>query len=177
MRLGVSLGQGLLHEHVDRVAVLGVHHHERAGLGGNLHRLEERLVVDHQRALVRHEELVGRDPLLGQGRKLLECPALAQIRDRHVVAHVDHLLAVRLAAPLLDRVRERGALWLDDEVDVAGRSAERRGRLPRLDVVDRHRAAERHVEMRMWVDAAGKHVLPGCIDYSLGLDIERLADE
>jgi len=57
MRLGVSLGQRLLHEHVDRVAVLGVHHHERAGLGGNLHGLEERLVVDHQRALVRHEEL------------------------------------------------------------------------------------------------------------------------
>ena len=172
VRLGVPLGQRLLHEHVDRVAVLGVHHHERAGLRGDLHRLEERLVVDHQRALVRHEELVGRDPLLGQRRELLQRSALAEIRDRHVVAHVDHLLAVRLAAPVVDRVAERRAVRLDDEVDVARRAAERRGGLPRLDVVDRRRPAERHVEVRMRVDAAGKHVLPGCIDHSLGLDIE-----
>ena len=31
--------------------------------------------------------------------------------------------------------------------------------------------------MRVRVDAAGKHVLPGCIDHSLGLEIERFADE
>ena len=49
-----------LDEHVDHVAVLGVDHHERAGRGGDLHRPEERLVVDHERALVGHEELVGR---------------------------------------------------------------------------------------------------------------------
>ena len=32
VRLGVALGERALDEHVDRVAVLGVHHHERAGL-------------------------------------------------------------------------------------------------------------------------------------------------
>jgi len=31
--------------------------------------------------------------------------------------------------------------------------------------------------MRVRVDAAGKHVLPGCIDHSLGLDIDRFADQ
>ena len=71
-----------------------------------------------------------------------------------------------IASPNVEPVR------LDDEVDVARRAAERRGGLPRLDVVDRRRPAERHVEMRMRVDTAGKHVLPGCIDHSLGLDIE-----
>ncbi len=172
MRLGVTLHQRLLHEHVDRIAVLRVHHHKGAGLGRHLHRLEERLVVHHQRALVRHEELVGRDPLVGQGGKLLQRSALAEIRDRHVIAHVDHLLAVRLAAPLVDRIAESGAGRLDDEVDVARRPAKGRGGLTRLDVVDRRRPAERHVEMSMGVDAAGKHVLPGCIDHSLGLDIE-----
>src|SRR5215475_3626998 len=45
------------------VAVLRVHHHQRARLGGDLHGAEEGLVVDHERALVGHEELVGRDPL------------------------------------------------------------------------------------------------------------------
>jgi hypothetical protein len=60
LRLGLPLGERLLDEDVDGVAVLGVHHDERAGLGGDLHGLEERLVVDHERALVGHEELVGR---------------------------------------------------------------------------------------------------------------------
>jgi hypothetical protein len=73
-----------------------VHHHERTGLGGDLHRLEERLVVDHQRALVGHEELVGGDALVGQRGELLEGAALPEVGDRHVVAHVDDLLAVRL---------------------------------------------------------------------------------
>jgi hypothetical protein len=77
----VAGGQRLLHEHVDRVAVLGVHHHERTRFGRDLHRAEERLVVDHQRALVRHEELVRRDPLLGQRRELLERAAILQVRD------------------------------------------------------------------------------------------------
>jgi hypothetical protein len=75
----VSGGQRLLDEHVDRVAVLGVHHHERARLGGDLHRREERLVVDHQRALVGHEELVEVMPGR-QRRELLERAALASGR-------------------------------------------------------------------------------------------------
>ena len=46
-RRRVAGGERLLDEHVDHVAVLGVHHHERTGLRRNLHRAEERLVVDH----------------------------------------------------------------------------------------------------------------------------------
>ena len=37
LRLGLPFGERLLDEDVDGVAVLGVHHHERAGLGGDLH--------------------------------------------------------------------------------------------------------------------------------------------
>ena len=177
VRLGVSFRQRLLDEHVDHIAVLGVHHHERARLGRDLHRPEERLVVDHQCALVGHEELVGGDALVGQGGELLERAALPEIGDRHVVSHVDHLLAVRLRAPVVDRVGEGRAVRLDDEVDVARRAAEGSRGLPRLDVVDRYCPAERHVEMRVGIDTAGKHVLPGCIDHSLGLEIERLTDQ
>ncbi len=176
-RLGVPRGERLLDEDVDDVAVLGVHHHERAGLRRDLHRAEERLVVDHERALVGHEELVRGDALVRQRRELLERAALREIGDRHVVAHVDHLLAVRLRAPVLERLRERLSLALDDEVDVAGRAAERGRRLAGLDVVDRRRPAERHVEVRVRVDAAGKHVLPGCVDHLVRLDVEALADQ
>jgi hypothetical protein len=153
-----------------------MHHHERTRLGGNFHRPEERLVVDHKCALVRHEELVGGDALLGESRKLLERAALSQIRDRHVVAHVDDLLALRLPAPLLERVREGRARRLDHEVDVTGRTAERGSGLARRDVVDRHRPAEGHVEVGMRVDAAREHVLAGRIDQTVRIDIEGLSD-
>jgi hypothetical protein len=154
-----------------------VHHHERARLRRDLHRPEERLVVDHERALVGHEQLVRGDPLVGQRRELLERSAVLQVGDRHVVAHVDHLFAVRLSAPVLDRGREGRALRLDDEVDVAGRSAERSRGLAGLDVVDRDRAPKGHVEMRVRVDSAGEDVLPGRVDHLVRLDVERLADE
>jgi hypothetical protein len=154
-----------------------MHHHERAGVGGDLHRLEERLVVDHQRALVGHEQLVGGDPLVGQRRELLERAALLQVGDRHVVAHVDHLLAVRLAPPFLERVRKRRALRLDDEVDVRSRAAERGRGLAGFDVVDRDRPPEGHVEMRVRVDASREHVLAACVDHLVGRLVERLADQ
>ncbi len=154
LRLGVACRERLLDEHVDRVAVLGVHHHECPGTGGHLHRPEERLVVHHQGALVGHEELVGGHALVRERRELLERPAVLQIGDRHVVAHVDHLLALGLGPPEVERGREGLARWLDHEVDVAGGAAEGCGRLPGLDVVDRGRAAERHVQMRVRIDAA-----------------------
>src|SRR5439155_19625744 len=108
---------------------------------------------------------------------LLERAALTQIGDGHVVAHVDQLLAVRLRPPLLERGPERPALRLDHEVDVTGRPAEGRRRLARLDVVDRHRAAEGHVEVRMRIDAAREHILAGGVDHPVGRHVERFADQ
>src|SRR5205085_3219155 len=82
-----------------------------------------------------------------------------------------------LAAPFLDRVGERRALRLDDEIDVASRAAERGRGLAGLDVVDRDRAAEGHVQVRVRVDTAWQHVLPGRVDRPVGLHVERLADQ
>ena len=174
VRRGVPGGECLLDQNVDRIAVLRMHHDERAGVGGDLHRAEERLVVDHERALVGHEELVRGDALLGQSRELLERPALAQVGHRDVEAHVDDLLPLTLAVPGVERVGERAARGLDAEVDVAGRPAERRRRLPRGDVVDRGRPAERHVEMRVRVDAPRQDVLARRVDDAIRIDVERL---
>ena len=86
------------HQHLDRVAVLGVHHHAGAGPGGDLHHAEEVLVADAQRVVVGHEQLVRRDAvLLGQRRELLERAAvLAQVGDDDVEAVVDQRLALAL---------------------------------------------------------------------------------
>src|SRR6185436_18986643 len=97
--------------------------------------------------------------------------------DRHVIAHVDHLLAVRLRPPILERLGKGRALRLDDEVDVARRSPEGGRDLAGFDVVDRRRPAEGHVEMGVWVDAARKNVFAARVDHLVGLDVERLADQ
>jgi len=67
--------------------------------------------------------------------------------------------------------------WLDDEVDVTRRAAERGRRLPGLDVVDRHRSTERHVQMRVRVDAARQDVLAARVDHLVRRDVQRLADQ
>ena len=144
--------------------MLSVDHDERACIGRDLHDAEQRLVVDHDRALVGHEELVARDPLIGQRRELLERAALVEVGDRHVVAHVDDLFAVRLPPPLVESLGEGGALRLDDEVHVARGPAEGCGGLAGLHVVDGDRAPEGHVEMRVRVDAAWEDVLPVRVD-------------
>jgi hypothetical protein len=164
-------------EDVDRVSVLGVHHHERAARRRDLHRAEERLVVDLQDALVRHEELVRGDALLGQHGQFFERATVVEVGDGDVEAVVDQRLPVRLRVPDLERLRERLAPALDAEVHVARRAAAGGRALSRLEVVDRDGAAERHVEMRVRVDAARQDVLAGRVDRPVGRDVEIGADE
>jgi len=63
VRVAQARQAGRVH-HVDGVAVLGVHHGEAAVLAGGQHRPQERLVVGLHDALVGHEDLEARDPLL-----------------------------------------------------------------------------------------------------------------
>ena len=178
LRLRVALGERLLDEHVDRVAVLGVHHHERARLGRDLHRPEERLVVDHERALVGHEELVRGDALVGQRRELLERAALLQVGDGHVVAHVDHLLAVR-PSPSSRRARRRSSCpaagctkstWQVVPPRAAARWPDSTSSIVTVPPNGMSRCV-------CGSTAPGSTYLPGRVDHAVGLDVERLADQ
>ncbi len=66
---------------------------------------------------------------------------------------------------------------LDRKVHNRRRAAERRGDRPRFEVVGRRRAAERHVEVRVHVNAARQDVLAGGVDDLVRVDVERRADE
>ena len=177
-RVGVPGRDGLLDDDVDRVAVLGVHHHEPARLVRGLHHLEERLVVDHHGALVGHEELVRGDALVRQLREILERAALLQIGDGDVEADVDHRRApLELLVVRRERLGERHPGRLDTEVDQRRRAAERgRGRAGG-EVVAGRRPAEEHLDVRVRVDRAGHHELSGRVDHLVCLDVERRAEE
>src|SRR5215212_9940494 len=178
LRLGLPLRKRLLDEDVDGVAVLGVNHHERPRLGRDLHCPEERLVVNHDRALVRHEELVARHPLIRRLLEVFERPAFLEVSDRQVEADVDHRLgAFDLLVPRRQRVREALARLLQTEVDVARRAAEGGRDRPRGEVVAGDRPAERHLHVGVRVDRARDDVLAARVDHLVGLHVERLPDE
>ena len=94
-RSGLPLVQELAHQHVDRAAVLRVHHDERARLPGLAHGTEDRCVVQHEHAGVGHEELERRDALPDQLIHLLQ-DLVVDLADDHMEAVVgDGVLRLR----------------------------------------------------------------------------------
>jgi hypothetical protein len=120
-----ALPEGLPDQDVDRSAVLGVHHDQRARLGRPLHRLEDRPVVQHEHARVRHEELERRDAFADQRVHLLE-DLVVHLTDDHVEAVVDGGL-LRLLVPSVQAGAEALAVVLQREIDDRGRAPERGG--------------------------------------------------
>ena len=110
---------------VDRPAVLGVHHDQRARIGRALHRLEDRRVVEHEHARVRHEELERSDPFADEGVHLLE-DLVVDLPHDHVEAVVDVRL-LRLLVPPVEPRAQALAVVLQREVDDRRGAAERRG--------------------------------------------------
>ena len=92
VRVGLALVDELLGEHVDRRAVLGVHHREHAGVAGDLHGLQDLRVIRVEDARVGHEQLEARDALVGQSPHRLE-GGLVDVADDLVEAVVDRAVA------------------------------------------------------------------------------------
>ena len=76
-------------------------------------------------------------------------------------------LARRFLHPCIESSAQGLALVLDGEVDERGGSAERSGACAGFKIIGAGGAAERHVEMRVYINAAGQNVLPFGVDYLL----------
>ena len=166
LRRRLSLGQRLLRQHVDHAAVFGVHADRAAVLPGPQQRLEDARIVEHEHARIRHEQLERRHALADE-RVHLEFHLIVELGHDHVEAVVDRGFAVRLLHPRFPGVVQRLAAVLNGEVDDRGRSAVSRRDRARFEIVGRRRAAERHVEMRVHVDAAREEIFAGGVDDAL----------
>ena len=91
-----------------------------------------------------------------------------QLAHDHVERVVDDRLALGALPPGVERGIEPLAEVLDGEVDERGRAAVGGGDGAGLEVVGRRRAAERHVEVRVHVDAARHHEHAGRVDDGVG---------
>ena len=173
-RVGLAGRERALDEHVDRPAVLAVHHRQRVEVARGLEHAEEQVVGDHQHALVGEEDLEAGDALLDHRRHVGE-GALVGLGDRDVEAVVDVRGAGRALLPLIERGLQPAALLLDHEVDDARRPAGRGCTRAGVVVVDRARAAERHRHVRVVVDQARQHEAAGRVD-DLRVGVPDVAD-
>ena len=173
-RVGLAGRERALDEHVDRPAVLAVHHRQRVEVARGLEHAEEQVVGDHQHALVGEEDLEAGDALLDHRRHVGE-RALVGLGDRDVEAVVDVRGAGCALLPLVERGLQPAALLLDHEVDDARRPAGRGRAGAGVVVVDRARAAERHRHVRVVVDQARQDEAAGRVD-DLRVGVPDVAD-
>ena len=173
-RVGVAGRERLLDEMVDREAVLGVHHHEAAGLLAALEHGQEEIVGHHQHVRVGEEDLERRHARVDHRLHVLERAGVG-LRDRHVEAVVDVGRPLGAAHPLLERRAQPAGLHLQCEVDEAGRAAGGRGLRAGVVVVRGRRPAERHREVRVVVDRARHDEAAGRVEH-LGVDAGEVPD-
>ena len=175
LRRRLAVRERFLHQHVDHAAVLGVHADGAAVLAGAPHRAEDARVVQHEHAGIGHEQLERGDALLDH-RVHLDLDLVGELGDDHVEAVVDRGLALGLLRSTFPTRGAASASVLNREVDDRRRAAERRGDRAGLEVVGRRGAAERHVHVRVHVDAAGQDVLALGVDHLVGRHGQRRAD-
>ena len=148
---------------VDGAAVFGVHANHARMLRGLSHSAKNRRVVEHEDSGIRHEQFKTGDTLADQIGHFFELRA-AKIRDDAVEGVVDGRLVVSFFHPGVEGVTKGLALVLNGEIDQRGGAAERCGNGAGLKVVGAGGPAEGHVEVRVYIDAAGEEQMVGGVD-------------
>jgi hypothetical protein len=174
-RIGAALGQRGGNQLVDGDAVLGVHHDGGADGPRLGHGAQDLTVRRVEHARVSHEHLEAVHAGLDAGLHLLE-RAVVDVRHDHVEAVVHRAVAVRLAVPLVQGGQQRGPLGLHREVDDRGGAAPGRRGGAGGERVGREGAAERHLQVRVRVDAAGDDVRAVGVDDPVGHPRPLLGD-
>ena len=175
LRIGFAARQRLLHQHIDRDAVLGVHHDHRPTLGGGLHRLQDLTIVAVEHAGVGHEQLEAADALvLGEVLHRLQ-RLVVDAADDLVEAVVDAAVAVGLAMPLGKTLVHVFAVALHGHVDDRRRTAPRGRVAAGLERVAGKRSAEGQFHVRVHIDATRDDVLALGVDDAIDAFLGEVA--
>ncbi|MCY1358452.1 hypothetical protein D9M69_449880 [compost metagenome] len=175
-RPGQALGQQLLLQVEDQLAVLRMHRGYRTQLQAALEARDQRVVGRHDRVLVGHEVLEAVDPVPRDQLAHLFGHLLAPPGDRHVEAVVGGGL-LRPAAPGVEGLQQRLLRVGNDEIDDRGGAAGQAGRRAAEEVFAGHGAHEGQLHVRVRIDAAWHQVLTAAVeDFAIRGGIQVLAD-
>src|SRR6185436_737645 len=117
----------------------------------------------HDGVLVRHEMLETVDAVVAHQTHHVRAHRLVPPRDRDVEG-VIRAGFFGPSAPILPGVHDPLLRVRDHEVDYCRCAAGYAGGGAREEVVARHRAHERQLHVRVWIDAARHHELSACVD-------------
>jgi hypothetical protein len=93
-----------------------------------------------------------------------------------VKAVIDSCFTFGFLVPVVDSFKERLAFVLYGKVDDARRAAVCGGDSARAEIVRSFGAAERQLQMRVWIDTAGDYEFSTCVDHVIGFHVESGAD-
>ena len=173
-RVGLATRDVLLHEHVDRDAVLGVHHDRRAVFAGGLHRSQDLAVVGIEHTRVGHEQLERGDSFVVDEIRHVLQRLLIHTTDDLVERVVDGAVAACLAVPLGKALMHVLAVALQCHVDDGGDATPCGSDRSCLEGVTRTGTTERKFHVRVHVDATRYHVLALGVDHLVGHDAKRV---
>ncbi len=123
--VGITSGHGLCAQHINRDAILGVHHREHAGLSCHLHGTQDLTVIGVVGARVGHEQFDRRDALaFDQGRNGGQ-RFVVDAADRLMKGVIDDALALCLRMARLQAVEHSFTHLLRRKVDNGGDPAPR----------------------------------------------------
>ena len=176
VRVGLALLDKLGSEHIDRRAVLGVHHRQQPGVCRDLHGLENLRVIRVEDARVGHEHLEARDAFVDEARHRGE-RVLVNPTDNLVEAVVDGAITGSEFVPVREAVFDALAGALHREVDDRGGAAPGGGGRAGLERVACRRATERQLHVGVGVDAARDHILAGRVDHGVDRVLQVAAEQ
>ena len=165
-RCRVAASERLRDQHVDRGAVLGVHHDRGSVAGGCLHRTQDLAVIAEEHAGVGHEQLEAGDALVDELVHRLE-RLVVDAADDLMEPVVDRTVSARLVVPCREPVLHPFTGALHREVDDRGGATVRCSHGAGGEGVGGERATEGQLHVRVHVDTAGHDVLPGRVDHAI----------
>ena len=175
-RCRVVLGDGLLDQHLDHRAVLGMDADHAALSPGDPHRSEQGAVVHHQHSRIGREQLEARHPLPVDERLHVGERLAGDVENDHVGGDV-HARALRPAVPVVESRAQTLPTGLVGEVHESGGAAEGGRPGSSSERVDRAGGTEIPIEMRVNVDPPGQHQqTAGVVDADVPTDRDVPAD-
>ena len=171
-RAGMTGGSRLRAQTVEHRAVFTVYAQNTSDLAHFAEQIVHFGVGEHERVIgvVRLERGHARVRHLVQ----LAAGVLVPVGDRHVEAVVAGAAAVRPAVPDREGLRQRAALVLGGKVDEQGRAAQQSGLRAGAEVIRRHRARDRHIEMGVAVDETREHQTARRVQNGVAREIRSL---
>ena len=162
-RVGLTPGQSLLSQNVDRDPVFRMHHDRRTVLRCLLHRAEDLTVCRIEHAGIGHEHLERGDSLAESDVHLLE-RLVGDVADDQMKSVVDGTVSIRLLHPSLEPVHEVLLFRLDGEVDDRGGAAPCGGSGTGLEGIGCLGAAKWELHVSVHIDAPRDHIFPRGVD-------------